>query len=98
MKKYFFEATKRQWEKPTEPKQYLCATAKEIIIAENEEQAFEKAAKKFHEDFNGSGTILGEIRLVDTKELHVDWNYGYDENRQAGTEEVKAALRQDCTR
>ena len=35
MKKYFFEAAKKQWEKPTEPKQYLCATAKVTVIAEN---------------------------------------------------------------
>ena len=96
-KKYFFEATKRQWEKPTEPKQYLCATAKEQVIAESEEEAMEIAKKKFHEDFNGTGTVLGEIRLTGSVDLHVDWSYGYGDARVSANEEQKRALREAST-
>jgi hypothetical protein len=98
MKKYIFEATKKQWEKPTEPKQYLCAAAKATVIAETEEQAYEKAAKQLRERFLGTGTILGAIRLIDTIELPADWNYGYGDERKCGTAEVREAVAKDCTR
>ena len=98
MKKYIFEATKKQWEKPTEPKQYLCAAARVAVCAEDEAQACELAAKKFRCKFLGTGTILGEIRLVDCKEFPVDWNYGYGDERKAGNADDRCALKADCTR
>ena len=98
MKKYIFEATKRQWEKPTEPKQYLCATAKATVIANDEKEAQAKAAAKLREKYLGSGTILGEIRLVDTLELATDWSYGYGDGRKAGTADERAAVKAECTR
>ena len=39
MKKFYFEADKKQWEKPTEPKYMFCATAKVWAVAETEEEA-----------------------------------------------------------
>lgn len=98
MKKFHFEAVKRQWEKPTEPKQYLCATAKLDIIAEDEATALEMAKKQFHDDYFSSGTVLGEVKLAGVSELPVDWNYGYCEGRKAGNEDDKAALRKECTK
>ncbi len=98
MKKYFFEATKKQWEKPTEPKQYLCATAKVTVLAENDEQALELAKAKLREKYLGTGTILGEVRPAGCAELAIDWNYGYGDERKAGTPEVRAAVSADCTR
>ena len=97
MKKYIFEATKKQWEKPTEPKQHLCADAKVTVCAENEAEALELAKKKFVCKYLGTGTILGEIRLVDCIELPVDWNYGYGDDRKEGKCDDKCALRADCT-
>ena len=41
MKKYFFEADRKQWEKPTEPKYLFCAAARTWAIAETEEEARE---------------------------------------------------------
>ena len=98
MKKYIFEATKKQWEKPTEPKQYLCADARVAVFAEDEAKALELAQKKFRCKFLGTGTILGEIRLADERELPVDWSYGYGDERKAGTAEDKCALKADCTK
>lgn len=97
MKKYYCEATKKQWEKPTEPKQYLCATAKTIVLAENDEEAIEKASLKLREAYLGTGTILGQTRITQVAELPVDWSYGYCCERKFGTEEEKAALRAACT-
>ena len=39
MKKYVFEAAKKQWEKPTEPHSLFVKPAKVTVCAENEEQA-----------------------------------------------------------
>ncbi len=98
MKKYFFEATKKQWEKPTEPKQYLCAAAAVTVCAEDEAEALELAKAKFRCKYLGSGTILGEIRLVDCKDFPEDWNYGYGDERKEGSCEDRCALKADCTR
>lgn len=77
MKKYVFEATKKQWEKPTELKQYFVKPASVIVYAETEDKAKELAAEKLACQYRGSGTILGEVRFVRCDELPVDWSYGY---------------------
>ena len=46
MKKYFFEADRKQWEKPTEPKYLFCAAARTWAIAETEEEARTIALRK----------------------------------------------------
>ena len=76
MKKYLFEATKRQWEKPTEPKQYLCATAKAMVCAENEADAKALEEEKLRKRYRGSGTVLGQARLVEEYDLPVSWDGG----------------------
>ena len=74
MKKYFAEANKRQWEKPTEPLQVNVATAKTIVYAESEAEALEKAAAVLKCEYHGSGTILGEVRLTGCADLPVDFD------------------------
>ena len=76
MKKYLFEATKRQWEKPAEPKQYLCAAAKTAVCAESAEEAKALAEKKLCKAYKGSGTVLGRVRLVEEYDLPVSWDGG----------------------
>ena len=76
MKLYLFEATKRQWEKPTEPKQYLCAAAAVTVCAENAEQAKALAEEKLCRQYKGSGTVLGQVRLVGEYGLAVTWDGG----------------------
>ena len=76
MKKYLFEATKRQWEKPTEPKQYLCAAAAVTVCAENADEAKALAEKKLCRAYKGSGTVLGQVRLVEEYDLPVSWDGG----------------------
>lgn len=74
MKKYIFEATKRQWEKPTEPKQLFVADAQVAVCAESEDEAMEKAARKLDHKYKGKGTVLGKIRLIKTYDLAETWN------------------------
>lgn len=94
MTKFYFEADKKQWEKPTEPKYMFCATAKVWAIAETEEEARAIALEKLNAKYHGSGTLLDEprLRLTKSAELPVDWSYGYGDERGAGTAEDKAAL------
>ena len=92
MKKYFFEASKTQLEKPTEPKYIFCSTAKTYVTAENENDARALAEKKLGEEFYGSGTGLFNMRLVKTVDLPTDWNYGYGDNRKPGTAGAMAEL------
>lgn len=84
MKKYVFEAAKKQWEKPTELKQYFVKTAEVIVYAETEEEAKKLAEEKLCRKYRGSGTILGEVRFVRCDELPVDWSYGYGDERKSG--------------
>ena len=98
MKKYFFEATKKQWEKPTEPKQYLCATAKVTVCAENLRKAKVLAADELHKTYPAVGTVIGELRLIGEAELPVDWNYGYGDGRKKGNAKDKKALWAECTK
>ncbi len=98
MKKYFFEASKKQLEKPTEPKYLFCPAASLTVLAEDEKEALEKARKGFRCRFLATGVYLGEIRMTGSRELDADWNYGYGDGRGCGTAEELAALRASCTK
>jgi hypothetical protein len=97
MKKYIFEATKKQLEKTTEPKQVLVAPAKVTIIAKDAEKALELAKEQLREQYLGTGTILGEVRLVEELFVPADWSYGYSKERTFGSAEDKQALKEACT-
>mgnify|MGYP007069911077 CR=1 FL=1 len=98
MKKYIYEANKKQWEKPTEPKYVFCPPAQVTVYAENGAEADEKAALQFRDMYQSAGVILGDIRQVAAYDLPVDWNYGYGDARGTGTPEDKAALYADNKR
>ena len=98
MKKYFFAARKTQLEKPTEPKQYLAATARVIVFANDEEEAKTLAEAQLRKDYYGTGILLGEAKLTKVCDLPVDWNYGYCDGRKLGTAEDRAALKSECTK
>ena len=99
MKKYFFELDKKQLEKPTEPMYVFCAPARVWAMAESEEEARALALEKLNAKYHASGVYLGkDLRLTKAAELPVDWNYGYGDERLAGSEEDKAALWQACTK
>jgi hypothetical protein len=84
MKKYFFEAAKKQLEKPTEPLYINCAKAKCWVIAEDEAQAAVLASEKLHKQYDGSGTVLGKPSITKVVDLPVDWSYGYGDERKSG--------------
>ena len=84
MKKYFYQAQKKQLEKPTEPLYVYCAPAICWVIAENEDEAAELAAKKLHEKYDGTGVVLGTPVLTKTTDLPIDWSYGYGDARKSG--------------
>lgn len=84
MKKYVYEAAKKQLEKPTEPKYNFCATAKVTVYAESAAKAKKLAAAKLRENYLGTGTVLGEPKLVSCVDLPVDWSYGYGSERKSG--------------
>ena len=98
MKKYFFEASKKQLEKPTEPKYLFCPAASLTVVAENEDEALKKAGEEFRCRFLATGVLLGEIRLTGSRDLDDDWNYGYGDGRGCGCAEERAALRAECTK
>ena len=98
MKKYFFEASKKQLEKPTEPKYLFCPAASLTVLAENEDEALEKAREGFRCRLLATGVYRGEIRMTGSCELDSDWNYGYGDERGMGTAEEQAALRLACTK
>lgn len=84
MKKYFIEADKIQWEKPTEPKHWFAATAKAFVIAENAEQGLRLGTEKLEKEFYGTGTLLKNFRVTGEADLPVDWSYGYGDARKSG--------------
>ena len=92
MKKYVFEATKKQWEKPTELKQYFVMTASVFVYAETEEEAKKLATEKLAKKYYGSGTILGEARFVRCDDLPVDWSYGYGDECRPGDDAAIARI------
>ncbi len=85
MKKYFYEAQKKQLEKPTEPLYVSCAKAVCFVCAESEAEAAVLAEKKLRAKYHGAGVVLGKPVLTKTAELPTDWNYGYGDARKAGT-------------
>lgn len=95
MKKYFFEAQKKQLEKPTEPLYVSCAKAVCIVYAENETEAAALAEQKLRAKYHGTGAVLGKPVLTKTAELPADWNYGYGDARRAGTKADQEALLAD---
>ena len=92
MKKYFYEADRKQWEKPTEPKYVFCPPISVIVCAEDETEALELADKKLTEEFFGTGALPQDLHLVKCVELPSDWNYGYGDGRGLGTPEDRAVL------
>ncbi len=84
MKKYFFEAQKKQLEKQVEPLYVYCSKALCYVIANDEEEARKLALEKFREEYLGSGTVLGEPKVTNVVDLPVDWNYGYGDERRPG--------------
>ena len=93
MKKYFFEAQKKQLEKPTEPLYVSCTSAKCWVVAETEAEAVELAGKKFRDMYHGTGVVLGKPVLTKATEPAIDWNYGYGDDRKCGDTAAKAELR-----
>lgn len=79
MKKYVFEAARRQLEKPTEPKYVFCTAARTVVLAETEEEAQLLAQRDLDKMYHGSGVALGALHCVSAEELPVDWDYGYGE-------------------
>ncbi len=95
MKKYFYEAQKKQLEKPTEPLYVSCAKAVCFVCAESEAEAAVLAEQKLRAKYHGTGVVLGKPVLTKTAELPTDWNYGYGDARKAGTKADQEALLAD---
>ena len=98
MKQFIFEADKTQHEKPTEPKYVFCQSAQIKVWAETEAEARTLAEQQARERFAGTGFLLAALRLVQTKDAAVDWNYGYGDEKGSGTAEDQEALRVSCTK
>ena len=94
MKKYFFEADKKQWEKPTERKYVFCAPARVWAVAGTEEEARVLALEKLAAKYGCTGTIIDDehLRLIKSVDLAEDWNYGYGDARGTGDACDRAAL------
>ena len=88
MKKYMFEAYRKQLEKPTEPRYIFNTSAKVTVYAEDEEEAKILAADKLSEEYYGTGIALGEPILSGCWDLPVDWSYGYGDERKSGPTET----------
>lgn len=84
MKKYVYEASKKQLEKPTEPKYIFCHTSQVIVYAETDEEALVLAEAKLRARNHGTGVVLSPAKLVRCDELPVDWSYGYGDERKTG--------------
>ncbi len=75
MKKYVFEATKKQRKEAADPKYVFCETAKVTAFANSEEEAKALAEAQLGKDYYGSDIIIGEPRLFRVSELPIDWCY-----------------------
>ncbi len=93
MKKYYFEASRQQLEKATEPFYVSCAPATCFVYADDENEAAILAAVKMEELYHGTGVRLGKPMLTDVVALPADWNYGYDDDRKSGTDADREALK-----
>ena len=90
MKKYIYEAAKKQLEKPTEPKYMFCHTVQAIVYADSKAKAKKLAEEKLHEMTAGTGVVIGEAQFVACYDLPVDWSYGYGDERKTGaTKKIK---------
>ena len=100
MKKYFFEADRKQWEKPTEPKYLFCAAARTWAIAETEEEARTIALRKLCDKYHATGLLVDDthLRLTKAVELVEDWNYGYGDGRGTGSAADREKLICDNTK
>ena len=98
MRQFIFEADKTQHEKPTEPKYVFCQPAIVKVCAETEAEAQKLAEQLLKERFAGTGFLLARPRLVETRDLALDWSYGYGDEKGSGTAEDQAALRAACTK
>jgi len=98
MKKYFFEADKTQWEKPTERLSLFVKPAAVTVCAADEAEALELAKAALRKKYHATGVILGEPRKVAEVDLPVDWSYGYGDDKGTGTPEQKKALVDNCKR
>ncbi len=92
MKKYVFEAAKKQLDRTTESLYEFCPPATITICAAKKNDALKKAKAALHDKYVGTGFVLGEVKLVSENDLPVDWNYGYGDKRGKGTAKDKAAL------
>lgn len=93
MKKFFYEAQKKQLEKPTEPLYVSCAKAVCSVVADSETEAVVLAERKLREQYAGTGVALGKPALTKAVDLPVDWNYGYGDSRGTGTAADMEALK-----
>lgn len=84
MKKFIYEAAKKQLEKPTEPKYIFCSTSKVTVYAETEQEAKALAEAKLHKVNDATGVVITEAKLVGSYDLPVDWSYGYGDERKSG--------------
>ena len=66
--------------------------AKCFVLAENDDDAIQKAAAEFREMYHGTGTVLGKIRITKSVELPVDWSYGEGEAAKPGDQDAMDAL------
>ena len=71
-KKYVFEAEKTLTERSCPGPYLFVAPAQVRVLAANEEEARQKAARKLQNTWQGTGVQLGEIKLVRCDALPVD--------------------------
>ena len=84
-KKYLFEAEKKLTERSYPGPYLFVAPAQVLVLASGEEEARQKAAEKLQKAWHGTGVELGELKLVRSDALPVDWSYGYGDDRKSGS-------------
>ena len=84
MKKYYYEAQKKQLEKESEPFYICCSKTRCWVIAEDEAEAEKLAYAELRAKNHATGAVFGKLVMTKCVELPVDWSYGYGENRKSG--------------
>lgn len=84
-RKYLFEAAKTLTERSYPGPYLFVAPAQVLVLAFDEEEARQKAAAKLKKAWQGTGVELGELKLVRSDALPVDWSYGYGADRKCGS-------------
>ena len=84
-RKYLFEAAKTLAERSYPGPYQFVAPAQVLVLASDETEAREKAAAKLKKAWQGTGVQLGELKLVRSDALPVDWSYGYGDDRKTGS-------------